>query len=87
MQANKANEETKEQLAKWLQSSAGSGSISKGAKADLTWLQNSKDLSSVLMDPEKQSVKTHVAPVTSDVGVTGGGGGFLALFGCASKRK
>lgn len=90
MQANKASDETKEQLAKWLKnSSANSGDISKGATADLAWLQNSKDLSAVSIDPEKQPQKpqTNGSGTGDSSAAAGGGGGFLALFGCASKRK
>lgn len=54
MQTNKASSETREQLMKWLQNPAsGSSAISSSAREDMAWLQNSKDLSSVSIDPHK----------------------------------
>ena len=94
MQANKASPETKRELEKWLQSPGlESGKISKAAMDDLYWLQNSKDLSSVSFDPEKRAFRAKssdsFSKSSSTVGGGGGGnsGGFLAFFGCASKRK
>jgi len=96
MQANKASNEMKEQLMKWLQSPAAT---SKGAKDDLEWLNATKDLSAVSIDPEKRSEPPPVmepkhsheskrsSQPKSAVGGAGAGGGLLALFGCASKRK
>jgi len=96
MQANKASNETKEQLMKWLQSPAAT---SKSAKDDLAWLSDTKDLSAVSIDPEKRSEpppvtepkeshesKRSLKPKPS-IGGGGSGGGLLSLFGCASKRK
>lgn len=91
MQANKATPEAKEKLEKWLRNPPmESGKVSKAAMEDLRWLQNSEDLSAVSIDPEKQlpSVKTGENPSKAGSGGGGGGGrGFLALLGCASKRK
>lgn len=101
MQANKATPQAKRELEKWLQNPGlESGKISKTAMDDLQWLQNSTDLSSVSTDPEKQPsrVKTSesfsksstvggVTAAPASTGTAGGGGGFFALFGCASKRK
>lgn len=96
MQANKASEQAKEHLTNWLQKpGANYGEISKGARADLDWLQNSKDLSSVSVEtekPYKSSTSTTsgswVGYKTNGVGGGGGGAvGFLGLFGCASRRK
>lgn len=92
MQANKASDDTKKQLEEWLQNpDVKSGAVSKSAKADLNWLEGAKDLSSVSMDPEKQVKSLPDRPPSSKPTSTkaGGpaGGGFLALFGCASKRK
>lgn len=103
MQANKATPEARKDLEKWLQSPGlESGKLSKTAMDDLHWLQNSPDLSSVSIDPEKKSARTRTSESFSkdsaverpaagggDRGGGGGGGGvgFLALFGCASKRK
>lgn len=92
MQANKASDETKEQLAKWLQSPAAT---SKGAKDDLAWLNSSKDLSAVSIDPEKRPQPQIERKQSSESKSSskpkspsqGSGGGLLALFGCASKRK
>ena len=88
MQANKASDETKEQLTKWLQSpAAGAAAISKGAWEDLAWLQDKNDLSSVSIDPEKRPERSQTSDTSSKKSSGGGGGGLLALFGCASKRK
>lgn len=91
MQANKASSEVKRELEKWLQSpKLESGKISKSAMDDLHWLQNSKDLCSVSIDPEKQPLRVKSSESlskSSTVGGGGSGGGFLAFFGCASKRK
>lgn len=92
MQANEASDETKEQLLIWLQSPAAT---SKGAREDLAWLNNSKDWSAVSIDPEKRpqpqaerksSRENRSTPKPKAANV-GDGGGLLALFGCASKRK
>lgn len=85
---------------KWLQNPAtGSSAISSGAREDINWLQNSKDLSSVSIDPDKVpspkkdlDEKRFSSSVTSGPSGSGGNGGggigaFAALFGCASKRK
>lgn len=99
MQANKATPEAKRDLEKWLQSPGfESGKPSKTAMDDLHWLQNSPDLSSVSIDPEKKSARTRTSESFSkDTSMEalaaegsrggGGGGGFFALFGCASKKK
>lgn len=98
MQANKATPEAKRELEKWLQSPGlESGKVSKTAMDDLHWLQNSKDLSSVSIDPEKQPHRVKTSESFSKSSTVGGaattpvasegGGGFLAMFGCASKRK
>lgn len=91
MQANKASEDMREQLASWLQNPNGAGqAISNGAKADLEWLKTSKDLSAVSTDPEKPPKKSASATstaISSEPPASSGGGGIWALFGCASKRK
>lgn len=94
MQANKASDKAKEQLAKWLQTpNADHNEITKGARADLDWLQHSSDLSSVSMDekPPINSTSTRNSSRAelrkNDDDNSSSGGGFLALFGCASKRK
>jgi hypothetical protein len=89
MQANKVSPETKRELEKWLQSPRlESGKVSQTAMDDLHWLQNSKDLSSVSIDPEKHSHRAKTSDSfskgsTVEGAVAGGGGG----GGCASKRK
>lgn len=94
MQANKATPEIKRELEIWLQSpSLGSGKISQAAMDDLDWLQNSKDLCSVSIDPEKRPLRARSSESFSNSKGSavaengGGGGGLLAFFGCASKRK
>lgn len=98
MQANKATPEVKRELEIWLQNpKLGSGKISQSAIDDLDWLSNSKDLSSVSIDPEKRPLRARssesfskgsaAAASGNGGGSGGGGGGFLAFFGCASKRK
>lgn len=88
MQANKASNAMKEELTQWLQDSTSSGSISQGAKDDLSWLQSSKDLSSVSIDPEKRSSETHLVTENARMGAYAAiGGGILAWLGCASRRK
>jgi len=92
MQANRASDETKDRLAKWLQSPA---TTSKSAKDDLAWLSNQEDLSAVSIDPEKKAQlpgepkqKIESEPSLKPQASPGGGGSsLLALFGCASKRK
>lgn len=100
MQANKATPEIKKELEIWLQNPRlGSGKISQAAMDDLDLLQNSKDLSSVSIDPEKHPLRARSSESfskgstlgkggnNSAAGGGGGGGGLLAFFGCASKRK
>lgn len=91
MHANQASSELKEELRKWLQKSVD-GQVTRTAEEDLKQIISAKDLSAVSIDPEKKlpQVKTSSAASTkaepNDDG-GGRGGGFLALFGCASKRK
>lgn len=94
MQANKASEDAKEQLQKWLQKpNADHSEISKGARADLNWLQSTTDLSAVSIEIEKPSQRSISTRNSSQVELTlspgggSGGGGILSLFGCASRRK
>lgn len=94
MQANRASDETKQKLAQWLQ---GPAATSRSAREDLAWLDNQKDLSAVSIDPEKklqprvvvkQSLESNTSSTPKAATRGGGsGGGLLALFGCASKRK
>ncbi|KAK5099248.1 hypothetical protein LTS08_005828 [Lithohypha guttulata] len=94
MQANKASDELKEQLAKWLQAPDPEGSTSKTAQADLVWLKDSKDLSAVSLDPEKKlpeisSFSKVSTKEENKIDKENGrnGASFLAMFSCTSKRK
>lgn len=94
MQANKANDELKEQLAKWLQVPGPEGNASKTAQADLVWLKDSKDLSAVSLDPEKKLPEISSFSKVStkeenkiDKEHGRNGASFLAMFSCTSKRK
>jgi hypothetical protein len=86
MQAKKADQTVMRDLRQWLENpntSAGAGM--GGAREDLAWLENSRDLSSVnLGNSEKPARKESVA---STGGEKSSGGGFVSLFNCVGKRK
>lgn len=74
-----------EELRQWLENPKTSAStVVDGAKDDLHWLNQQKDLSSV-------SLGEKTAPETKEKENGGsqksGGGGFAAFFNCAGKRK
>jgi hypothetical protein len=101
MKASSVDEKTTEDLKQWLEKPRDGSEAGLGLelRQDLEWAQNSKDLSSISLNQEKAksmkeapsdnrtpSIKNDGA--ASDRGANGGGGGgFLAMFGCASKRK
>lgn len=62
--------------------------MSKSAMDDLSSLSQAKDLSIVSLDPEK---RLEQSPALSRTGsrpsLRAASGGFMALFGCAGKRK
>lgn len=84
MQANKATPELMDELRQWLENpKSNAGAAVNGAKDDLSWLNQQKDLSSVVLG-EKGTPDTKEKASTAS---PKSGGGFAALFGCASKRK
>lgn len=84
MQANKADESVMRDLKQWLENpnvSAGAG------KEDLSWLQNSTDLSSVNLNGKMEKSAMRQPSNTGD-GRGGGNGGIAHWFSsCAGKRK
>ena len=102
MKASNVDEKTSEDLKQWLEKPRDGSEAGLGIELqqDLEWAQNSKDLSSISLNKEKAksvkepptenrtpSIKIDGAVSDRETGAGGGGGGFLALFGCASKRK
>ena len=84
MQANKASETTMSELKQWLEkpgTSAEAG-LGLGIQQDLEWLDKSKDMSSITLGEKEQPLER-----TEESQTGGGGGGFMALFGCGGKRK
>jgi hypothetical protein len=87
MQANKANKAVMRDLRQWLEdpnTSAGAGM--GGTRADLAWLENSRDLSSVQLGNSEKVPESRDGGGGERAG-KGGGGGFASLFNCAGKRK
>ncbi|OAL35604.1 hypothetical protein AYO20_05223 [Fonsecaea nubica] len=99
MQANKASESTTRELREWLAKPGTSVEAGLGIniQQDLQWLENTKDLSSIelgdkegaepTIDKEKASQGAGGGGEGGDGSGGKGGGGFMALFGCAGKRK
>lgn len=84
MQANKATPELMDELRQWLENpNSSAGRARDGAKVDLSWLNQQKDLSSVVLGEKNMPDTKEKASSASQKS----GGGFAALFGCASKRK
>lgn len=87
MQANKTSPQTREQLEKWLKNPAsGSSAISKSARDDIEFLQNSKDLSTVSLVPHHNQEPSSPPNEKSSVN-KGSPGAFAALLACVGKRK
>ncbi len=96
MKTDKASESTTNELKEWLQKPGPQTEAGLGisVQQDLEWINTSKDLSSItLNEKEGETIRNKEGrPVTATSGPTpatggGGGGGFMALFGCAGKRK
>lgn len=103
MKANSVDEKTSADLKQWLETPRDGSEAGLGidVQQDLAWAQISKDLSSISLKKDKApsiresptenrtpSIKNEGGASTGGNGGGGGGAaGFLALFGCASKRK
>ena len=87
MQANKATPQVMNDLRQWLDNpKTGPGAAAEGARDDLKWVNNTKDLSSISLKPQSEkdsSIKQE--KISADTG--GGKNGFAALFNCGGKRK
>ena len=89
MQSNKVSDSTTKDLKQWLskpEAGAESG-LGINTQQDLHWLQNTKDLSSIELGDEETAPSIRKEKPPSEVGGMGGGGGFMAFFSCAGKRK
>jgi hypothetical protein len=95
MQSSKASSQTRDQLKQWLERPGiGAENVlaNQGAKEDLKWLDQQKDLSVVHLDGSKEGQEKgregSVREKGSGANAAGaGGGGFARVFGCAGRRK
>ncbi|KIW97124.1 uncharacterized protein Z519_02516 [Cladophialophora bantiana CBS 173.52] len=88
MQANKVSESTTMELKDWLSKPGTSIEAGLGinTQQDLQWLENTKDLSSIELGVKAQDPAVDKEKASKEA-TGGGGGGFMALFGCGGKRK
>jgi hypothetical protein len=93
MQANKMSESTKQELRRWLSQRESMTEGAANSQHDLRWLDKSLDMSSIQLGNNGDSMSTAASmrkgeastQQRSSSGVSGGG--ILAFFGCAGKRK
>ncbi|EXJ62767.1 hypothetical protein A1O7_03206 [Cladophialophora yegresii CBS 114405] len=89
MQANPASEATTKELKQWLSEPGTNAEAGLGisAQQNIQWLEKTKDVSTIeLGDDEKAPSINKEKPHSEDSGRSGGGG-FMAFFNCAGKRK
>lgn len=94
MKDNSISQQTSADLRQWMgdgqdgQQTPGSGiGLGIDTQQDLQWLRQHQDISSItLKSTEKRTIETEAKVSTASKG-SSAGGGFMALFGCASKRK
>ncbi|OCT55098.1 hypothetical protein CLCR_02862 [Cladophialophora carrionii] len=89
MQANPASEATTKQLKQWLSTPGTNAEAGLGisTQPNLQWLEKTKDLSSIELGDEENARSIHQEKPQTEDGQRSGGGGFLAFFGCAGRRK
>lgn len=99
MKEMSVDEKTSGDLKQWLEKPREGSESGLGIEVqqDLAWAQSTKDLSSISLKREmaraveETPTENRTPSIKENEGNAsnrgGGGGGFLALFGCASKRK
>jgi hypothetical protein len=93
MQANKMSESTKQELRRWLSQREPMTEGVANSQHDLRWLDKSLDMSTIQLGNNGDSMSTAASMRKGEASAQPrnssnvSGGGILAFFGCAGKRK